>query len=69
MGELTIGLLAGGSSALANLALLLQVNVPAFLLAFAVLKGKGEDSTSALHSLFSVGLATSESRAYHVEGL
>lgn len=50
----TVGLLA---EALGNLALALQVDVPALGLSGGVLEGKGVDTVSLLDGVFLVGLA------------
>jgi hypothetical protein len=54
---LTIRLFAIGSSALAGLARLLQINVPALLCAAAVLDCKGKDGATLFDGILSFGVA------------
>lgn len=53
---LTSSLLAAGSSALANGAGLLQVHVPAVLLALCVLDGEAEDGAALLDGVLALGI-------------
>lgn len=62
--ERTVGL----PGALADSALLLQVDVPALGLAGLVLEGEGKDGAALLDGVLAVGLAGGEGRVDLVEG-
>lgn len=53
--KLTISLAALRGGALANLALLLQIEVPALLLALAVLQVEGDDGLGLLDGILALG--------------
>lgn len=64
-GKLTGGLVA---KTLANLALVLEVNVPLVGLAGGVLEDKGKDGVALLDGVLAVGLAAGKGAVDGVEG-
>lgn len=66
---LTVGFLALGCLALANLARLFQVKMPCLLLPLVVLQLEGKDGLSLRNGIFSIGFAGGESRLDHVKCL
>lgn len=65
--NLTISLAASGSSTLTNLALVLQVEVPALLLALGVLHVESDDGLGAVDGLLATSLIALEGLLDHVE--
>lgn len=66
--QLTISLATGGSGTLADLALVLQVEVPALLLALRVLQVESDDGLGLVDGILAVGVVRLESLVDHVEG-
>lgn len=56
VGSLTIRVLAGWGGAFSDLALVLEVNVPALCLTVLVRQRKSEDALALLHRILSFGL-------------
>jgi hypothetical protein len=67
-GLYTISLSTGGCGALADFPLVLQVNVPAPLLAGVVLQGEGVDAGALLDGVLALGVVGSESGVDGIKG-
>jgi hypothetical protein len=65
--KLTISLLAGRSSTLADLAFLLEVEVPALFLAAGVLQVESNDSLGILDGVLALGFVALEGSVDRVE--
>jgi len=65
--ELTISLATGGCGTLADLTLVLQVEVPALLLTLGVLQIESNNGLSLVDGILAIGLVGLESLVDHVE--